>query len=516
MNLIPKSGDLMLFGTDGIRGEVCESPNSDDQAISDLLEDRKISATLMKLVGEALSRIVDSNSQGIIGWDERPDNPELVTSLTIGLHLGGCKVVHAGVCATPALHNALLETNSALGCMITASHNPVTDSGIKVFDSKGYKTNPEMEELISEIIVQLAAEDRDVDQTYLDELSLPDSQFNADLAHQELLVIRLAEFSGLFATPKQKELLIDSSKGAASRWVASFLTRAGIKSREVSLDAIALNHNCGAGELKPTDSWTWEEAANSEHILIRSLNKCDSGIIIAAALDGDGDRCLLIESTDDGCRVVDGDEMADHVLRSAKGDWHLAASIESDLSLISSLERLPANIQFTQTAVGDRWLSNALRESSSQVIGVEDSGHLVMSAPHPSGGRCLVGDGVASMLAVLCAMSCEDRCSPFVRGFKKRVSITPSIRSRWTGDNSLADTVEYIAQNKLGQLNRQGLAGEANLMLLESNGISIGVRNSGTQAKTNVSLRVAHGIDYSQALEAMQLICKTLSEELID
>ena len=157
MNLIPKSGDLMLFGTDGIRGEVCESPNSDDQAISDLLEDRKISATLMKLVGEALSRIVDSNSQVIIGWDERPDNPELVTSLTIGLHLGGCKVVHAGVCATPALHNALLETNSALGCMITASHNPVTDSGIKVFDSKGYKTNPEMEGLISEIIVQLAA-----------------------------------------------------------------------------------------------------------------------------------------------------------------------------------------------------------------------------------------------------------------------------------------------------------------------------------------------------------------------
>ena len=244
-----------------------------------------------------------------------------------------------------------------------------------------------MEGLISEIIVQLAAEDRDVDQTYLDELSIPDSQFNADLAHQELLVIRLAEFSGLFAAPKQKELLIDSSKGAASRWVASFLTRAGIKSREVSLDAIALNHNCGAGELKPTDSWTWEEAANSEHILIRSLNKCDSGIIIAAALDGDGDRCLLIESTEDGCRVVDGDEMADHVLRSAKGDWHLAASIESDLSLISSLERLPANIQFTQTAVGDRWLSNALRESSSQVIGVEDSGHLVMSAPHPFGGQ---------------------------------------------------------------------------------------------------------------------------------
>lgn len=506
----------MLFGTDGIRGEVVDSPSDDESAISQLTENRMVSGRLMRLVGEALSRIVEVGSQVIIGWDNRPKNTGLVSSLTTGLHLGGCKVIHGGICATPALHNALLDTNSALGCMITASHNPVSDSGIKVFDSSGFKTNPELEKEISELVIQLAAEEREVDQNDLIELANPDSYFNADLAHQELLVIRLAEFSGMFAPPSLNRILIDSSKGAASEWLSGFLARAGVEAEEVSIKANALNEDCGAGEFNPTDSWTWGEATRDDHVLINSLQRCPAGQIIAAALDGDGDRCLFIESTETGCRVVDGDEMADHILRSVNGEWRLAASIESDLALASSLDRLDATIHFSQTAVGDRWLTHALKSGDSQVIGVEDSGHLVMSAPHPNGGRCLVGDGVASLLAVLCAMSCEERAPAFSRGYKRRVSISPSERSRWTGVNELANTVEHIATKNLGEMKRSGLVGEENLMLLENDAISIGVRNSGTQAKTNVSLRVAPDTDYSSATEALEQIITTLRRELID
>ena len=506
----------MLFGTDGIRGEVVDSPSSDEDAISYLVDDRKISPRLMKLVGEALSRNVPVGSQIVIGWDNRPRNAELVASLTIGLHLGGCIVIHGGICATPGLHNALLETGSALGCMITASHNPVSDSGIKVFDSSGFKTSPSLEKEISELVVQLAAEEREVDESELSDLSKPDSYFDADLAHQKLLVVRLAEFSGMFAPPNLEKIFVDSSKGAASEWLSDFLGKAGIEAEEVSTRASALNENCGAGEFSPTDSWTWEEAAKDEHVLISSLQKTSAGQIIAAALDGDGDRCLFIESTETGCRIVDGDEMADHILRSANGKWHLAASIESDLSLISSLDRLDADVQFSQTAVGDRWLSHALKSSDCNILGVEDSGHLVMASPHPQGGRCLVGDGVASMLAVLCAMACENRAPAFAKGFKRRVSISPSNRSKWTGDNDLANTVEFIANKKLGEMERSGLVGEANLMLLELDGVSLGIRNSGTQAKTNVSLRVASGKDYSNAMEAMEQIILTLREQLSD
>ena len=250
--------------------------------------------------------------------------------------------------------------------------------------------------------------------------------------------------------------------------------------------------------------------------MIKSLKQKPAGEIIAAALDGDGDRCLLIESTENGCKVVDGDEMADHILRSVKQEWHLAASIESDLALASSLQRLNSEVKFSQTAVGDRWLSHALKDSGKNVLGVEDSGHLVMSAPNPNGGRVLVGDGVASMLAVLCAMSCENRTGKFQRGFKNRISISPSNRSKWDGKNSLADRVEKIANNHLGEMVRGGLVGESNLMLLEKEGISIGVRNSGTQSKTNVSLRVSPGIDHASASKAVAEITELLSGELQD
>ena len=506
----------MLFGTDGIRGEVVDSPHSDEEAVSQLLDQRMISPRLMRLVGEALSRIIKLGSSVVIGWDDRPKNSELVAALTVGLHLGGCKVIHAGVCATPGLHNSIFETKSSLGCMITASHNPVSDSGIKVFDSDGFKTYPALESEISELVVQLAAEEREVDANELNELELPDSDFDGDLAHQNLLVNRLEEFCKVFAHPGVGSILIDSSKGVASGWLSQFMREIGIDAEEVSLDAPAMNENCGAGELSPTDSWTWEDAAKENHLLIRSLKQRPPGQIIAAALDGDGDRCLLIESTENGCKVVDGDEMADHILRSIDGEWHLAASIESDLALASSLNRLDAKVNFSQTAVGDRWLSHALRNSGFNVLGVEDSGHLVMSAPHPNGERGLVGDGVASMLAVLCAMSCTSRTPKFSRGYKRRVSIAPSQRIRWDGRNQLSDKVENVAAKYLGRMTRKGLVGEANLMLLENDNISIGVRNSGTQAKTNVSLRVAPGIDHSVASKAVEEICATLREELLD
>jgi phosphoglucosamine mutase len=505
----------LLFGTDGIRGKVITNPEKDSTTIDDLQKRRCISPRLIRLVGEALTRIIKIGDTVIVGWDNRPDNPKLVNALTQGLHLGGCKVIHAGNCATPGLHNAILKTESALGCMITASHNPVTDSGIKVFDNKGFKTDPETELIISELVMQLAAEDREIDDDYLVDLAKSDSVFNADFAHQEILTIRFAEFTGMFASPNSKEILLDSSKGAGSIWLAQMLKEFGIDAIEISHEAAAMNEKCGAGELSPTDSWTWTEAKNSDHLLIQKIEPAPAGEILAAALDGDGDRCLFVISTGEGCAVLDGDGMADHILRAGQGNWHVAASIESDLSLCTSLDRLDANVEFTQTAVGDRWLSHALRDSDCSILGIEDSGHLVMSAPNPNGGRTIVGDGAASLLAVLCAMAVENKPPAFERGFKQRIAINGSNRSLWTGENKLANEVESIAIAVLGNLTRGGLDGEPNLMMLESEGVSIGIRNSGTQAKTNVSLRVVSGIDIEKPILAAQRIVDYLRNSLM-
>ena len=504
----------MLFGTDGIRGEITDSPISDEDSINQVINDRSISPKFMRLVGEALSRMCIVGEEVIIGWDDRLGNHALVKGLTIGLHLGEVRVNHAGVCTTPALHNALLEKKCKFGCMITASHNPVTDSGIKIFDSNGIKSNLVLENQLSELIFQLASEEREIDDIDELELCIPDATFDADKAHQELIVVRYAEFTALFSSPVIEKIYVDSSKGSPVKWLTNFLKMQGIDAIEVSNDAVALNHNCGAGNLSPTDSWTWLEAARSDHLLINSLEKTEPGKIIGAALDGDGDRCLLIQSTEMGCRVVDGDEMADHVLRTVSGDWTLAASIESDLSLSSSLDRLAANVEFIETAVGDRWLAYALMDKSNNIIGVEDSGHLILSSPHPHGGRTLVGDGVASLLAVLCAISVENKCRGFERGYKSRISIRDTNRNLWTGDNDLADQIKHIASTVMDGLLQKSIDGENNLMLLIGEGVSIGIRNSGTQAKTNISLRCSPGIETEKPRKIVTLIEKTLSEAL--
>ena len=313
----------------------------------------------------------------------------------------------------------------------------------------------------------------------------------------------------------QNSILLDCSKGAPSDWLAELLCKLGVDTQEISAHAVALNDNCGAGELSPTDSWTFEEAKESEHVLIKSLPRSPEGNFVAAALDGDGDRCLLIQATADGFRVVDGDEMADYILRAATGKWHLAASIESDLALSSSLSRLNADVQFSQTAVGDRWLSNALRNSVCEVIGVEDSGHIVLSAPHPKGGRCLVGDGSASLIAVLSAAAVQNKPKMFKRGFKRRISIKNTNRKLWDGKNELSNKIEDIVAESINGLTRKNIFGEQNLMLLESSEISIGIRNSGTQPKTNISLRLAPSMDNKLPLQVVEELEVLLRNELV-
>ena len=125
-----------LFGTDGIRGEIVTANPDEKAALVQLHECRSVCPTLMRLVGEALGHLIDTlpgeGEKVVIGWDERPGNQALVDGVTLGLRLAGCEVTHIGACATPALHYAVLWHKARLGCMMTASHNPATDSGLSL------------------------------------------------------------------------------------------------------------------------------------------------------------------------------------------------------------------------------------------------------------------------------------------------------------------------------------------------------------------------------------------------
>ena len=206
--------------------------------------------------------------------------------------------------------------------------------------------------------------------------------------------------------------------------------------------------------------------------------------------------------------------------------WLIAASIESDLALLSSVERLPANVETVETAVGDRWLSHTLRTSLAvhsqmpRIIGVEDSGHAVLPSPHPHNedGWSLVGDGTATLVAYLLARSVAQEEMLMERGWKQRVSVHNVRRELWDGTNQLSDEIEHITRTHfqqcgdITQWKRHGLEGEENLMLIEAliDGapLSLGIRNSGTQAKISISLRLSPSIES----ETMALVMPKLAE----
>ena len=268
-----------------------------------------------------------------------------------------------------------------------------------------------------------------------------------------------------------------------------------------------MNAGCGAGELSPGQSWTWSEAKTCNHLLVRSVVSQEVGAIVGAALDGDGDRCLLLQETNDGICVVDGDDIADALLSSLDADWIVAASIESNLTLLTSVHE-QESMKGIETAVGDRWLSHALSKNHPLtgdtypiMLGIEDSGHLVLPSPHPNGSTwSLVGDGAMTLIMSLLSMQ-HSSSSSMEKGWKRRVSVTNPNRWMWDGKNQYADSVESMAITHLalaGEVTnwqRTGLEGEPNLMLircqLNGNDVSLGIRNSGTQAKTSVSLRFA-------------------------
>ena len=535
-----------FFGTDGIRGEVSLETPGNLEAVQRLESGRTLTPTFMTMLGQSLARLHEEwpgeGDTFVIGWDRRPGNARLVAALTAGLRCEGARVVHIGECATPTLHHAVLSFAARAGCMITASHNPVTDSGIKVFDANGYKLPPQQEENISRAVRHLSSDEPAAAIKEHQSFSTPDvEELNWGItAHRAWLANRWEGFSERFGRWQGQEngsvspdFLIDSACGFASAWLSAFLNEHGVACREVSDPDGVLNDGCGAGDLSPTATWTHEEARASSHALLRQLTPAPAGQLVGAALDGDGDRCLFIEATEDGFAVVDGDAMGALLLAAGDGQpWSFAASIESDVGLFGRAANLNPDTVCTETAVGDRWLSFALRpegggllssDAMPSLCGIEDSGHIVLPAPHPQTAHVwsLVGDGAATLCAVLLA-SCKELDTPYIRGWKQRRSIQDSHRERWRADTALFATTEQVIFQRMKHLGyapkRRRISGEENLLLVHGtapNGAaSIGIRNSGTQAKTSLSVRLSVGVDPKPFEQLMDELVQKLTAAL--
>jgi phosphoglucosamine mutase len=561
---------MQLFGTDGVRGKIEIIDAEYEDALSLYHDERIITPSLMRVIGEAAAIELSSRTENltpsvVIGWDNRPNNTELTRALTQGLAIQGCEVHWAGEIATPGLHYCIFESGYDAGFMVTASHNPAHDSGLKIFDELGFKTYPDREEEISKIVENLSSEERELDDILLEKMSKPSEIFDGSKKHQLALQERLNVIEESWdSTLKQalelgvipsKNFLVDSSKGSACSWLATWLSSNGLVSIEQSLNCLQINENCGAGNFSPTDQWSWEEL-DSEHVLLKSMhnqysksNELLPGQIIAAALDGDADRCLLFEVLEDksGIRVVDGDRITDDiiqagVLKNPDTDWTLASSIESDLSLTSSLSRLSKDIESLETAVGDRWLSLALCNSTVPsliqnktipgIIGCEDSGHIVLPIQHPKNSNQwgLVGDGVMTLVYTIlarCVLRSSGVNNGFKSGWKLRKSVKGVNRKLWDGKNELSIQIHklaedwFITNSNSTNLSSIEINGSTSLLLLqgeiESLPFSLGIRNSGTEPKISVSLRLSPGCEERISKSPSDLVnhlCEYLSRNM--
>lgn len=345
-----------LFGTDGIRGRYGQSP----------LDSQTIYA-----VGLALAAHVHRkrNPKVLIGMDTRASSPEIVRLLAGGLTHGGVTPRFAGVVPTPTVAHATRQGDYALGIVVSASHNPFQDNGIKVFGPFGYKLPDEIETSLEHRVRHILANGASPEAVELEE------------HHQIALdyIQYLAQASPLPAAAMRLSFVVDCANGAASEIAPFALESMGVNVSYIACEPDGRNINEGCGAL--------HMAGLAEEVVAR-------GADFGAALDGDADRCLFV---DESGNLLDGDNVlfaAALALKRRKQlhDNLVVATVMSNMGLDVELQQ--HGIRLLRTRVGDRHVIDEML-SSGAALGGEQSGHAVF------GDHSTTGDGLLTLLIVL-------------------------------------------------------------------------------------------------------------------
>jgi phosphoglucosamine mutase len=345
-----------LFGTDGIRSVAGEYP----------LDKKTIFA-----VGRALGDHLPAGPRRVvIGQDTRESSSWIAAVLSSGLRQAGVEVKSAGVITTPGVAYITHTQGFSAGVVISASHNPWQDNGIKVFGGDGYKLADAIElEIEKEIFALLGAPEGTA--------AIPaDNAPNADPALHAAYINWLAR-----PIPGAEKLraVVDCANGAASAIAPEVLTRCGLMAEYThsSPNGRNINENCGALH---ADVVGKEVAAR----------KCDLGI----CFDGDADRALFTDSTG---KIVNGDAVMLLLARELKSHNELAqdtvvATTMSNMGLEIALRG--SGIKMLRAPVGDKYVLEEMQKTGA-VLGGEQSGHIILSR------EATTGDGLLTTLRVL-------------------------------------------------------------------------------------------------------------------
>ena len=406
-----------LFGTDGIRGKFGEYPMNEEMA---------------GRVGRAVARAFadkDGSSTIIIGRDTRQSGPTLESALVEGITTAGANAAVAGVIPTPGIAFLASSLKIGAGIVISASHNPFYDNGIKIFNGRGYKLSDEKQAAIENMILDSGPADGF--KTASDKGRVTDDNERAR-SYIDFLNNTLPPDTSF----KKLKVVLDCANGATCSIAPDLFSKLGAQVEALAVEPDGKNINDGCGSEHP------------ENLVEKVLSThADIGL----AFDGDGDRLIAV---DEKGGILSGDQILAICARDLKQKGQLknnivVSTVMSNMGLGAALGEM--GIRHETSAVGDRYVMEKMIASGA-VLGGEDSGHMIFGADHTS------GDGILTALKLIEAMQSADRDLSDLKGVMTvypQVLINVDVQSKPDIDSvpAIVDAIRAV-ETELGDRGR--------------------------------------------------------------
>lgn len=349
---------MALFGTDGIRGLANGSVLTAETALSAAVAAAHILVESSSNAGR--------RPRAIVGQDSRASGEFLEAAVIAGLASAGVDVYRVGVLPTPAVAHLVAATGADLGVMISASHNPMPDNGIKLFARGGGKLDDAIE----------AAIEKRMGEPW----ERPTGRAVGRIVNDETAAAAYIEhlLSSVSTPLKGLKIVVDCANGAASAVAPVVYEKAGAT-------VIAIHHS--------PDGWNINDGCGSTHLEDLQAAVVREGADFGIAHDGDSDRCLAVDGTG---AVVDGDQIMTILARGFKArgklkDETIVATVMSNLGFFHAMKN--SGIEVVTTAVGDRYVLEQMLAADFS-LGGEQSGHLIIRE------HARTGDGILTALAL--------------------------------------------------------------------------------------------------------------------
>ncbi|MBW2442893.1 MAG: phosphoglucosamine mutase [Deltaproteobacteria bacterium] len=358
-----------LFGTDGIRGKAGEYPMTVEMAV------RIGRAVALTFTGTG------GRSKIVVGRDTRQSGPMLESALVEGIGSAGTDTWLAGVIPTPGVAFLTPAVEANAGIVISASHNPYYDNGIKIFNGKGYKLSDEIEAEIEALIGRRGADGRSPS---------PGPRAGRATTNSKLIESYITFLNSCLPSDlslKGLKVILDCANGATSRVAPGLFSNLGARVETLGTRPDGHNINDACGSEHP------------EGLIAKVLN---TRAHLGLAFDGDGDRLIAV---DENGGILTGDQILAICARDLKQKGRLkndlvVSTVMSNMGLGVALQDM--GIRHETAGVGDRYVMEKMIATGA-VLGGEDSGHMIFADRHTS------GDGILTALKLIEALQAADQ-----------------------------------------------------------------------------------------------------------